>query len=341
MLGLSGCGVHLEEDAPAIPLIPKRTPIGGESALLTLLHTTQELADALRSGEGGRRAHAFADVHTHQAAVLDSALRRKGVPADLLAPPTSATGGGAVLDRERAALALVHDLYAAAPLDLLPTLASLAAARTVVCRALTSDGTSAGSSSGSGTSSPTDPASAIGTEASGSGTATSDIGTGSASAQTPAEPGLAGLPALASPAAALPYLAASRAAVYGLEVVAARTHKDLRTAAATTLESVRGLALAQESAAGADAPPAPTAYRLPLNADDEESGRRLAEYLAGRLVDAYAAALTTTTDAGTHASTEQIAAARTGVAVGAAWLADAALLADDWGLALAPFPGLT
>ncbi len=358
MAGLTGCGIHLEEHAPSIPLIPKRTPIPGESGLLELLHGTQVLADAFGAGAGGSRSAAFAAVHAREAAVLDSALRRKAVPADLLARPTGSTPSattlpGSVLAREQAAIVLVGRLYADAPLDLLPSLAALAAARTVVCRALASvdsgagtPGTSSAAPSASSSATPdhaSDTSSTSPDAPSDTSTSTPDPASASpeTSSEAPGTPGAGGLPRLSAPTVVLPFLAASRAAVYGLEVVAARTHGRVRTAAAASLESVRGLALTQESAAGAAAPPAPSAYRLPLSVEDDDSARRLAEYLVRGLVAAYAAALTTATESGTHASDGQIAAARGDVVVGADWLAEVALLADDWGLPLEPFPGLS
>lgn len=342
VMALPGCGIHLEENAPAIPLIPRRTPVPGESDLLALLHGTLDLANSFPAnsfrgptgGTGGgsavaARAAEFAQAHAQEAAVLDSALRRLGVPADLLAQPSASTSGTSapgssttsgsssgfdVLAQERAALALVSRLYTSAPLDLLPTLASLAAARSVVCRALTP---------------PTAPPPS--TEPTPSTAPPPSTGPTPALSDEPS-------PTLSAPPAALAYLAASRAAVYGFEVVAARTRGEVRTAARRSLDTVRGLALAQETLAGGAAPPAPTAYRLPLLADDAETGRRLAEYLAGGLLGAYGRAVAAGATSGADASA---AAVRRDVATGARWLGDAALLADDWGMPLAPFPGLS
>ena len=189
------------------------------------------------------------------------------------------------------------------PLDLLPTLASLAAARTVVC-ARSPRTAPPPVRHPAWHQSPTDPArlSALRRRVPEPRPRISARGR-RARRHHPNRPRRT--PALASPAAALPYLAASRAAVYGLEVVAARTHKDLRTARRPRWNPSADSPWPRRARPGRTRRAIPTAYRLPLNADDEESGRRLAEYPAGCLVDAYAAALTTTTDAGTHASTSR------------------------------------
>lgn len=280
-LALTGCGIHLEEDAPRIPLVPTRTPVPGEADLLALMTQSSALAVALPAT--GARGAEFAAQHVEQAAVLDSALRRGGVPESLLTAPAAADSRS-VGDREVAQVALIRSLLTTADPALLPTLASLGANRAVVCRVLKA----------------TIP-----------------------HADTPSPSG---------PPATVPYLLASRAAAYGMEVVAARAAGDFRTRAIDALDEIRALALEQEVIAGKDAPPAITAYSLPLSADDEASARRLVEYLLGGLVTAYAQAI------GTAAAGTKLQ--RADVLLGAGWLEEAALLADAWKVPLTAFPGL-
>ncbi|MCB1251843.1 MAG: hypothetical protein KDB39_01035, partial [Austwickia sp.] len=86
-LALSACGIRLEDDAPKVPLVPTRTPIPGEAELLALLHAVSALAASAPA--------AYAAGLGRQAAVLDSALRERGVPQSSLSPSPSASGSGA------------------------------------------------------------------------------------------------------------------------------------------------------------------------------------------------------------------------------------------------------
>lgn len=65
VLGLAGCGVRLEDDAPNIPFVPRRAPIPGETALLVMLAALESEDDPL----AGTRADA-----------LRTALREAQVP---------------------------------------------------------------------------------------------------------------------------------------------------------------------------------------------------------------------------------------------------------------------
>ena len=84
---LTGCGIRLEDDAPHVPLVPVRSPIAGEDALLRLLAAVQ--AAALAPVDPTLPiSPLLAPLHQKQAAVLHDALRQRGVPADELASAT-------------------------------------------------------------------------------------------------------------------------------------------------------------------------------------------------------------------------------------------------------------
>lgn len=274
---LTACGIHLEEDAPRVPLVPARTPIAGEDALVGLLLGTQTLAAgvALLPKVAG-----FGAALDQQARVLDSALRERGVPANRLAGAASGTAEVAAL--AGASVTAAHEVLAHAEVALRPMLASLAASRTVLAGKLDRNW------------------------------------------QPPAP-----APAALDTPAALAVLAASRAAVYGVEVAAARSADATRERGVSTLHTLRGLVMAQEALLGAQAPPTPSAYGLPVTVTDNASAKRLVGHLLDALTRAYAGQLPTVADAPPALLTLTD------------WLAASAQLQSRWGADLAAFPGLT
>ncbi|OLT20965.1 hypothetical protein BJF81_03695 [Ornithinimicrobium sp. CNJ-824] len=101
-------------------------------------------------------------------------------------------------------------------------------------------------------------------------------------------------PPLAGPrdAAAVPLLAALRPAVFGLEVLAARSRGEERADYESVLEEVAGLTRQLTSLAGRAAPVPPLGYDLPEPLADREDRRDLAVRL---VADVAPAALTTAT----------------------------------------------
>ncbi len=320
-LGLGGCGIRLEDDAPHVPLVPTRTPIPGEADLLALLRGTRDLAGRLR-GAGVDQAAELAGWHDRQAVVLDAALRRAGVPADAIDPaptPSGSTGsttgstgsttgsagsttasasstpapaGTAALVRaEQDAVAAVGTLLGIADPGLLTMLSSMRASRLLACRILGRD-------------------------------------------PGPPTAGVAGADA-PEPERVVPFLTASREAAYGLEVVAAQASGARRDRTRAWLAQVRALALAQEQAAGASAPPAASAYELPLSPDEADGADRLAQYLLAALPGAYGDAIGAAARA-----TDGRQPDRALVALGSDWLARATGLAADSGTDSGAFPGL-
>ena len=84
----SGCGIRLEDDAPAVPLVPTRTPVPAEAELVTLTRDTASLA-ALAATVPGAVAADLATIHRRQYAVLRTTLLAAQVPADDLDAPAS------------------------------------------------------------------------------------------------------------------------------------------------------------------------------------------------------------------------------------------------------------
>lgn len=84
---LTGCGIRLEDDAPRVPLVPDRSPIAGEEALLRLLAAVQAAALA-PVDPTSPISPLLAPLHRKQASVLNDALRQRGVPEDELPSAT-------------------------------------------------------------------------------------------------------------------------------------------------------------------------------------------------------------------------------------------------------------
>ena len=250
----TGCGIRLEEDAPRVPLVPQRTPIPAEDALVLLLQQLRTLAAGAEP--------AYADGLARQVAVLDSALRERGVPQSKLAASPSATSGSANSPGDSsspsesssagsasgmssaAATVLAHALVVLEQAEpaLRPTLAALTVAEALLL------------------------------------------------AQSKAKVDLPAPGDLPQPAA-LALIVAAREAAYGLEVVAARTRGKVADRAKDSLQQVRGAVLRLEAMLGAQAPASPTAYLLPLAVTDDDTGRRLAKHLTGALLEVVGSAL--------------------------------------------------
>lgn len=303
---LSGCGVRLEDDAPAIPLIPTREPVPAEPALLWLLADCRDLAAA----EGPHTA-----VYAEQAAVLRSALFRAGIPIEtldaVLAPATRATGtptppaapratapsppevsvttalptAPADPADPRAALARVDDLARCGP-GIFPLVAGLLAQRWAA--ALAQDGQAPGAADGAGPGAP-----------------------------------------WRFPHLAAGYAELTQAAIYGGEVVAAQAGPQTRPTADATLAALRALLRHQADRAAGALPEPLLGYPLPFPVDSPESAAALATHVLTGLIDGYAALLTTVTGTAQAESAPDVIA----------WLGAAAAEGVSWSVPLTAFPG--
>ena len=326
---LSACGIRLEDDAPRVPLIPTREPIRGEGLLLGLWLGATDLAE--KAAELGGAAKALparlATLHEEQADVLRSLLRSLGVP-----------------DRVVAEAEKLHRVQATAPTTTglpAPTSSSSSPAGTSPA----STATSAPAATPSGASSAPSPASLGAVEAATlSADSFAELGRlgrdtvgmpAAALAQRAAAATLLGEPpvwptprSLVAPALAADALEATRAAVYGMEVVAAQSRGGQRRLATATLATLRVRAAAQEGPAGDSAPPASLGYPLPFAVTTSGAARRLGVHVLDGLRARQAAA------------TARAAGDVTSLVACIQWLAEAEVLCQRWGLEPQPFPGL-
>ncbi|AKU16473.1 DUF4439 domain-containing protein [Luteipulveratus mongoliensis] len=137
-------------------------------------------------------------------------------------------------------------------------------------------------------------------------------------------------PAARMPSAlAVSLLAAVRPAVYGFEMIAARTPSKERKPVRATLKQLYAARSSLEAAAGAAAPPAQLTYQLPFAITDASSRSRLAQELLTAMV---------TTAAGQAAGVRGRPADLSGLLD--VW-STAIALSWTWGVAPTAFPGLT
>ncbi|WP_377641710.1 DUF4439 domain-containing protein [Oryzobacter terrae] len=94
VLPATACGIRLEDDAPRVPLVPTRTPVPVEEALVALTRDTVALASAAAALDGDLAAD-LAALHRRQHTVLRTTLLRRQVPADDLDAPAPAGSSAA------------------------------------------------------------------------------------------------------------------------------------------------------------------------------------------------------------------------------------------------------
>lgn len=319
-LALASCGIRLEGDAPRIPLLPARTPIDGETFLLGLVRSSAELAGDARGlgGAGTSLVARLAGLHARQVTVLGAELRRLGVPQALVDQAAGPPSGAA-------------STSTAAPTQ-------------------TTAGTAV---SGSPTSGPTtqpvrSPADLAAAELADTGTSSQPVGlsltqaaaaarplAGALLAQRVAAAALLGAPPAAdeptwqSPGLASSFLDSTRAAVYGIQVVAAQSPTGAQAALArTTLAALQARQQTQEVLAGTSAGPTPLGYPLPFPVTTPTAAARLAVQVLTELRAANARDL-----ASAAGDPKPLASA-------VRWLGETEVLASRWGVPLSAFPGL-
>jgi hypothetical protein len=320
-LGLSACGIRLEDDAPRVPLIPARQEIQGEDFLIGLWLSSGDLAAQAQALGGAPTSlpARLAAIHRDQSEVLHTELLRLGVPQRVLDQAT-------------------HQHSATATTS--PTTSS---GRTP---------TSGTATSGTSTMGPPPPASPQSGVQGLAAAEAADVGTaaltgaaslpsdevplaGSAVAQRAAAAALLGAPvetpepAWKARSLAASFLETTRSAVYGFQVVAAQSPGGAQSRLArSTLATLEARARTQASLAGDAAGPPALGYPLPFTVTTPSAARRLAVSLLTQLRAALAR------DLGS--------AGRDVEALGSVvdWLAETEVLASRWGVPLAPFPGL-
>ena len=315
-LPLAACGIRLEDDAPRVPLVPTREPIPGEGALLGLWLGATDLAEqaAELGGAATSLPARLATLHQEQARVLRSLLRSLGVPDRVVAETQSLQQARATAPTT-AATPAPGATTTAAPSSppgtaTAPSPASLGAAEAAT---LSADSFAELARLGRGT--VVTPAAALAQRAA----AATLLG------ETPMWPTPR---SLVAPALAADALEATRAAVYGMEVVAAQSQGGQRRLATATLATLRARASAQEDLAGDSAPPPSLGYPLPFAVTGARAARRLAVHVLDGLRTGQAAAAA------------RAAGDVTSLVACMQWLAEAEVLCHRWGMPLEPFPGL-
>ncbi len=286
---LGGCRLRLEDDAPPVPFIPRKS-IDDEALLLEGYRQAQALAAMAAAIPGSALARTLAAHHDRQAAVLRTILSNGGVPASVIEPtptgsPTSSTAGSSA--PTIAALAAA-EAKALAP-DALDQLSQAVAQRPLLT-AVTAHRASAAALLGAAPSWPSSPA----------------------------------LPSEAAPAALEP----TQEAVYATEVAAARVPAADRAPFLELLGILQRRADRLRSAAPAEADGGALAYQLPFPVTSVDDARRLVRSVLDGLVTHGLDPLASL-PVGSPAVTEV-----------ARLQAEAAVLRQQWGGALTPFPGL-
>jgi hypothetical protein len=312
---LAGCGIRLEDDAPRVPLVPTREPVPGEAFLLGLWLGSQDLAAQASAlgGPGTALPGRLALLHRAQAEVLRTLLRTEGVPDEVAddarkrhpATPSTTSSG----------------TTAASPTSGATPGRSATGTATVPSRSTLATGEAAALS-------PVSFAALAALDAKAVVTPAAALAQRAAAAtllgKVPAWPTQEQLPAELAAGA----LEATRAAVYGFEVVAAQSAGAQRTQAKATLVTLKARVARLEQPAGDKAPPAALGYPLPFPVTTPGAARRLALHVLEGLRATQAAA------------TGRAARDATGLAATVQWLAEAEGLCHRWGMALQPFPGL-
>lgn len=302
---LTGCGVRLEEDAPNIPLVPRREPVAAESLLLTLLTSTAALAVS-STKLGGDLPTILARLHHEQADLLRDVLLHGGVPAGsvdaAIAAATRvpvAADPAALARAEIDSVAEPGELAGAAP-DVRPSLLALCAQRHVAAHLLDSD-----------------------------------VAAPLIAAAPPAGGSSSTLVAAGTPMATL--LSDVRLALarcrFLFQVVAARSKTGQRQRADAVAHDLRA-DIERIEAMLAEPPPLPLGYPLPLPVATPGQAATLAEKAVADLITALGRALPLATGG-------PPATASAGFTLMLPRLVDAVLLGHEWKVPLTAFPGLS
>src|SRR6478672_6728727 len=268
---LAACDIRLEDDAPTLPLLQRKS-VPDEAVLVDLVRRTTALAQAAgRVPNPNDTVSRLATIHQTQADVLRSRLTSAGVPNHVLDGPTATstpttTAPTAAVSAPPSTtpqeVAAAETALVAAVLPALPTVT--AANRAVVASVVASCGAAA-ELLGATVSWPT------------------------------ADP----LP----PAAAVPLLDATRSAAYAFQVVAAQTGGDQRAVAEGTHTDLDSRAAQLAGMAGSSAPVGPLGYALPYPVTAPDVASRLAGQVLTTLVAGGLAPLATLPEGSTATTT--------------------------------------
>lgn len=242
---LGGCAVRLEDDAPPVPFIPRKS-IDDEALLVDGYRQARALAALAAAVPGSELARTLVAHHERQASVLRGVLTNGGVPGSVVEP--SATGSSSPATTPSAppttATLAAAEVAALAP-EALEQLSNAVAQRPLLT-AITAHRASAAALLGA----------------------------------TPAWSAHPGLPADAAATALEP----SREAGYATEAAAARVASTERAPFLDLLGALQRRMAALRSAAGAQADTGPLAYRLPFGVTTADDARRLVRTVLDGLV---------------------------------------------------------
>lgn len=307
---LSGCGIRLEDDAPRVPLVPTRSPIDGEDALVRLLAAVQSAA-RLPVDPKQPISPLLGPLHQRQARVLHDALRQRGVPEDELpsaTPPASAVPTGSPTASASSPAASASPPPAPPP----------AAAPTTVVVERTIITAGAGCAEAETDLRPTLLAIL------GQAHAALEVAT----LQPTAAPAPA--PVWTAPAALAPLITAVRTAVYLLEVAAARSPQVGRRTGLEMISRLERLAAELVDAAGDAAPSPELGQALPHPVTTPAEAATLSTAAVTTLLVTFGSALGPLSEADADATFATVPR----------WLGTVAAQAHRHDVALTPFPGL-
>lgn len=302
-LALAACDIRLQDDAPPLPLLERKS-IPDEAALVRAVQATAALAQ-----EAGRVSNPTAAVtrlgalHLRQSAVLRSRLTTAGVPNHVIDEPAPTSTGSPTARASGPTPTPAVSAPAAA------TQQSLATNEAATATAALADLTSVSTANRE----------ILVSVAAACGAASEELGTPMTwSGGNP-------LPA----AAAVDLLADTRSAAWAFQVVAAQTSADTRSAALSAYQSLAARAAELSMMAGSAAPEPPLGYALPFPVTSAEAAARLATEVTARLVDTSLGPLALVAQGSSALAT----LVRLQVA--------AVSLARGWGVSPGPFPGMT
>ncbi len=312
LLALGGCGIRLEDNAPDLPLVPTRSPIPAQQALLDLLAGTRDLVE-VTSRWHSPLGPTLAALHTSQAEVLAAMLQAADVPESLLRPTATATTD------PTAGVTTSPPATAGSPTSASPTAVPVTAAD--VARLEQEPLASAGTLAGSPDVMRATVAATLAQRYAAIVLAGGPPPTLTGADDTDGASWVAD--------AIRTIVEATASAVYGFQVVTAQSTGAQRRLGASALRELGSLATAQ-TARLTTTPPVVLGYDLPYAVRTPAAAHRLAGHVLDGLRGAYGSQLSTLGTAGEQPFLDL-----------AEWLGAVEVLLQRWGGTLVPFPGMS
>jgi Domain of unknown function (DUF4439) len=243
---VAACNIRLEDDAPAIPLLPRKS-VPDEAVLVDLVRRTTALAQAAgRVPKPTKAVAGLSSLHQTQADVLRARLTSAGVPNHVIDGTSTATSTAAVSAPPSAAVGDVAAGESALVTALLPALPTVTAQNRAIVASVVAS----------------------------CGAAVELLGA------TISWPAADPLPA----EAAVPMLEANRSAAYAFQVIAAQTSGDQRKVAVSTHADLTARTAELLGMAGSSAPRDPLGYALPFPVTGSDAAMKLANQVLTTVV---------------------------------------------------------